>query len=111
MQTFPEARGKWQISTGGGRSAEWNPNGSELIYLTPENKLMSVSLKLGADTLEASAPRVLFTLAAQRVQGPFPFTVTSDGKRFLVRAAHEQELTLEVILNWPALLKGKASSK
>jgi hypothetical protein len=30
--------------------------------MSPENKLMAVSLKPGADSLEASAPRELFAL-------------------------------------------------
>jgi hypothetical protein len=66
---------------------------------------MAVSLKLGADSAEPSAPRELFTVPSDDT--PYsPYDVASDGQRFLVRATTETgSQPLQVILNWPALLK------
>ena len=62
IQAFPEPRGATRISTGGGQYAQWGAGGRELFYVSPDNKLMGVSLKMGADTVEPSAPRELFPL-------------------------------------------------
>jgi len=103
IQAFPEPRGPIPISTGGGQYPAWGAGGHELLYVSPENKLMAVSLKLGANSVEPSTPRVLFSLATVDNEIP-PYDVAPDG-RFLVRATTGQAgQPLTVIVNWPALL-------
>jgi hypothetical protein len=88
---------------GGGNFPEWGAGGQELFYLAPNGKLMSVKLKLGADSVEPSPPRELFSGAGRGYQ------VAPDGKRFLVLAPRESgPPLLQVILNWPELLKKRA---
>jgi eukaryotic-like serine/threonine-protein kinase len=109
VQAFPEPRGKFQISTAGGQYPHWGAGGRELFYVSPDNKLMVVSLKLGADSVEPSAPRELFPLPVADT-GYCPYEATSDGQRFLVRATPKQAgEPLTVIVNWPALLKKGAA--
>jgi len=81
--------------------------------MSPENKLMAVSIKLGADSVEASAPRELFTLPAFDNGLDAPYDVAPDGQRFLVRAIPQQQTAqpLTVIVNWPALLKKGAAAQ
>ena len=108
-QAFPEPRGKFQISTGGGSFPEWSPDGRELFYLSAEGKLMAVGVKRGADSLTASTPRELFGVA-----GPVavqPYTVAPDGRRFLVLTPAGGSQPLEVVVNWPALLKKEVSGE
>ncbi len=64
INSFPEPRGATRISTGGGQYPQWGAGGRELFYVSPDNKLMAVSLKMGADTVEPSTPRELFPLPA-----------------------------------------------
>jgi Tol biopolymer transport system component len=106
IDTFPEPRHKTPISTGGGLYPAWGAGGRELYYVSPDLKLMAVSLKLGADSAEPSAPRELFPLPAVDT-GFTPYDVAPDGQRFLVRATPQQQAAepLTVIVNWPALLK------
>jgi Tol biopolymer transport system component len=109
VDSFPERRHKFRISPDGGQFPEWGPpakEGRELFYVSPEYKLMVTNVKFGQDSLEPSAPRVLFSLSADNSAWS-PFQVTSDGQRFLVRATPEQQGSqpLNVIVNWPALLK------
>jgi hypothetical protein len=69
---------------------------------------MAVSLKLGVDTVEASAARALFTVPWDPVfvGSSSPYEVAPNGQRFLVRAMPESgSQPLHVIVNWPALLK------
>lgn len=104
VQAFPEPRGKFQISTGGGRLPQWGSGGREIFYVTPGYKLMVVSLNLGENSVEASAPRELFQLPSMDLQrGISPYDVAPDGQRFLVNVAPPQLINL--IVNWPALLK------
>jgi hypothetical protein len=110
VQGFPEPRGKFQISTDGGQYPEWSPDGRELYYVSA-GKLMAVALKLGADSVTPSAPHELFTTRA--VVPPYtpPYSVAPDGKRFLVAAPAGGSQPLEVVVNWPALLKQGAAAE
>jgi len=74
--------------------------------MSPGNKLMAVSIKLGADSVEASAARELFLLPAFDNGLDAPYEVATDGQRFLVRATPQQQdaQPLTMIVNWPALL-------
>ncbi len=107
VDTFPKPHRKTPISKDGGTYPQWGADGRELIYLSPDNTLMAVSLNLGADTVEPSAPRELFKLPIMGSSSGSRYEATRDGQRFLVRAAPERGAAqpLTVIVNWPALLK------
>lgn len=110
VAAFPEPRGKVQVSTGGGQYPQWGAGGRELFYLSPDNKLMSVSLKTGANSVDPSAPRELFRLPSIDT-GWCPYDAAADGQRFLVRATPGQAgQPLTVIVNWPALLKKETAT-
>jgi Tol biopolymer transport system component len=115
-QAFPTARGKWQVSTGGGVHPRWRPNGRELFYLVPDGRLMAASLAVGSDgqSLEAGTPVALFTprlasggtiLSPGALARPL-YAVAADG-RFLVNEAAEDTATtpLTIILNWDAEIR------
>jgi hypothetical protein len=71
---------------------------------------MTVSLRIGADGVEPSAPRELFPLPAA-AEDWSPYEATADGQRFLVRATPGQAAQpLTVIVNWPALLRNAATA-
>jgi eukaryotic-like serine/threonine-protein kinase len=111
IDAFPEPRGKKRISTGGGRFPQWGGGGREIFYLSPDDKLMAVSLKLGADTVEPSAPRELFTLPLRTSPIGPTYEASRDGRRFLVLTSPETApRALNVIVNWPALLKKGAAA-
>ncbi len=101
--------GKWQISSGGGQQPLWRRDGKELFYLSSDDKLMSVPVKLNADSVQADAARPLFSLANSilPVNGLVtPYDVTADGKRFVV-ATIEQGKTfpINLVTNWTAALQ------
>lgn len=115
VQAFPEPRGATRISTRGGQYPQWGPGGRELFYVSPENKLMSVNLKLAGDVVQPSAPREMFPLPAEDLDQSnlyCPYEVDPDGRRFLVRAtSHQAAKPLTVIVNWPAVLKRGATGQ
>jgi eukaryotic-like serine/threonine-protein kinase len=108
VQSFPQPRGAHRISTGGGQYPHWGGGGREIIYISPDDKLMSVSLKIGPDSVEASAPRELFPLPGVD-NGTDPYEVSADGQRFLIAAQDLAPQPLHVIVNWPALLRGSSA--
>ena len=109
IDAFPEPRGKKRISISGGRSPQWGGGGRELFYVSPENKLMAVSLKLGADNVDPSAPRELFQLPVRPTAAGATYQASLDGQRFLVLTSSETTpQSLNLIVNWPALLKKPA---
>jgi hypothetical protein len=72
---------------------------------SPRCPMLTVGRKVGADSVQPSAPRELFRLPGDDI-GFSPYEVAPDGQRFLVRATPQQAAQpLTVIVNWPALLK------
>jgi len=112
IQSFPEKHGALQISAGGGQYPQWGPGGHELFYVSPDNKLMSVNLTLGSNSVRPSAPHELFPLPSVDI-GVSPYDVAPDGQRFLVCAPPEKadSQPLTVIVNWPALVKKGAAAR
>jgi hypothetical protein len=107
VQAFPEPREKFPISNGGGMFPQRKSDGRELFYLSTDGKLMSVRLNLGADSLEASVPHALFPLPPD-FAGITPYAVAPDGQRFLTTVTEDRPEPLNVIVNWPSLLKKEA---
>ncbi len=103
VQSFPQPHGARQISTAGGDYPHWAPGGHEIVYVSPGNKMMSVSLKVTADSIEPSVPRELFPLPGVD-NGTDPYEISSDGQRFLMAAQDLAPQPLHVIVNWPVLL-------
>ena len=107
IASFPDARRKLQVTSGGGTFPQWGSNGRELFYLSGDGMLTVVGLKNGADGLEPSSPRPLFPMATNEYTAS-PYDVSPDGKRFLVNQ-EEQTRELDVVVNWPLLLRSQAA--
>jgi Tol biopolymer transport system component len=103
VDSFPERLGPLRISASGGAAPQWGPGGRELFYRSPDGKVMAVSLKPGEGSIEAFPPRELFTLPPSST-----FEVAPDGQRFLVNMSDPAPHSLNVIVNWPALIKQAA---
>jgi hypothetical protein len=105
---FPAAAGKWQVSISGGISPRWRRDGRELYFLSPDHKLMAVTVKGTASGFEVGRPLPLFD-AAVASQFNWPYDVSADGQRFLINiAATQTEQQINVVLNWT---NGLASTK
>jgi eukaryotic-like serine/threonine-protein kinase len=93
---------KRRISPSGGRAPRWRRDGKELLYVAPDDSLVSVPITLGA-TLQAGTGAPLFHVET----GIRNFDVSPDGSRFLVSTPVEKspESPIRVILNWEAALK------
>jgi Tol biopolymer transport system component len=103
IASFPDARRRLQVTSGGGTFPQWGPDGRELFYISGDGMLTVVGLKNVAGGLEPSSPRQLFPLAVPMYTAS-PFEVSPDGKRILVNQA-QPNTQLDVVLNWPLLLR------
>ena len=105
VQPFPEAGGKWQVSTAGGVAPRWRADGQELYFLAPDATMMAVPVTAAGATFAAGTPVALFpsrirgggSLATDRP----PYDVARDG-RFLINqpVADATAAPITLILNW-----------
>jgi Tol biopolymer transport system component len=107
----PPTGERWQVSVAGGAQPRWRADGRALYFLSLSGTLMMVDLDLDSGgPPQISPPRSLFETGLQVMPGLDQFAVSADGKRFLVRRPVETRSALrqqvEVIVNWPGLLKG-----
>ena len=111
VQPFPEAGGKWQLSSAGGAQPRWRRDGKELYYLAPVARLMSVSVAVSRDgkTLDLGVPAPLFRTrlasGAGVTAGRPEYAVAPDG-RFLMNTVVEDTAPspITIVLNWEAAL-------
>jgi Tol biopolymer transport system component len=108
VTSFPDQRGKWQISNNGGTQPRWRGDGKELFYLAPDGKMMA-SVVTTEGRFDARTPLPLFQAnAREQVAGSelVMYDVTRDGQRFLVNTQMEtsHSQSMMVILYWPVVL-------
>jgi Tol biopolymer transport system component len=97
---------RWTVSNGGGLP-RWRSDSGELFYMTPDGRIMSVSIHLGSDGgVEAGQPQMLFQTR------PIPkswnlYDVSPDGQRFLLNIPLEwtSAAPITVVTNWIEKLK------
>jgi hypothetical protein len=88
----------------------WRADGKELVFVVPGGGLWSIEVKTGAN-FESGPPKPLFNPAEARIESTTGgnYTMSNDGKRFLVRVASASTTNevepVHVVLNWPSLLK------
>ena len=106
VQPFPGPGGASPVSINGGQQVRWNPNGKELFYIAPDDRLMSVPIRFTPDgkTLEAGTALTLFVT---NVGSTAPnlnrqqYMVSPNGQSFVMNSMPETAASpITVILNW-----------
>jgi dipeptidyl aminopeptidase/acylaminoacyl peptidase len=104
---FPDAGGKWQVSTAGGTLPRWRGDGREIFYMDPDNTLMAAEVNGQDSAFEVGAVRELFETRPRAMRSSYD--VTADGQRFLINTLEEPAsataLPITLVVNWPALVK------
>ncbi len=105
VSSFPDANGKWQVSSAGGDQPRWRSDGKELFYLSADSKIMAAPVKTGTN-FDAGAPVPLFQANPREMVATselFSYDVSNDGQKFLINTQLKTEATpMSVILNWNA---------
>jgi serine/threonine protein kinase/Tol biopolymer transport system component len=108
VTSFPEPRGKWQVSTGGGEQPRWRGDGKELFYLSSDRKMMAAPVITGAN-FDVGTPAALFQSTPRQpvsTNDQFVYDVSRDGQRFLILTPLKQSESapMSIVLNWTAKL-------
>jgi serine/threonine-protein kinase len=108
LTTFPEVRGKWQVSDGGVETSFWHPAGDRILYIqgghiyeVPVARSPSVSLGQRQVVLEEANTRALLSQMAH---------ILPDGRFLIVRrpqADGESLNIITVVQNWFSEFGGK----
>jgi serine/threonine protein kinase/WD40 repeat protein len=104
ITSFPEGKGKWKVSSGGGAYPAWTGNSKEIFYVSLGEDFYACPLVPKGSELEVGSPQRLFHAPTPGVG--VPFDISSDGKRLLVNQSQEEaQAPLQLVTNWPAELK------
>jgi eukaryotic-like serine/threonine-protein kinase len=118
VRSFPGVNAhRFQISTEGGERPLWSKNGRELFYFLPPGIMMSVPVETGS-SFKAGAPKVLFKGEYFSGYNRTQYSVTPDGRRFLMIRNAAAKLSgapppqqVNVVLNWFEELKKRVPKK
>ncbi|MBP1610283.1 MAG: prkC 10, partial [Acidobacteria bacterium] len=123
---FPDVnKGKWQVSTSGGDSPLWSPDGKELFYRSGD-AAMALSVKTEPGFSLVGIPQILFRgMHVSYNFNPIPlelntWDISSDNKRFLMiksapfpdeKSTTETPRVINIVLNWTEELKQRVPVK
>jgi len=104
VTSFPEGRGKWQVSSSGGEQPRWRGDGKEMFYLSPEAKIMAVPVKAGTE-FDPGVPVALFQATPKETVATseqFIYDVDPSGQRIMVNTQEKNFYTepMTVVLHW-----------
>ena len=106
VQSFPEARQRFQVSSEGGIEPQWRADGRELFFVASEGSLMAVTVAAGT-SIQLGSPRRLFRAMLPASRSPYRrhYAAATDGQQFfVVRAAGDlPPPAINVVLDWRAL--------
>ena len=98
-----ESGARWQVSTTGGGFPHWSDDGREIVYESPQRRIMAVAVESNGAEVTLGSPTTLFALDDDIAT----WDAAGDHERFLLaRIRGRSTEPLRVILNWPALLEG-----
>lgn len=90
VRAFPDAGGKWQISSEGGAYPMWPRKGGQIFFRTDDHHVMSVAYKVNGDTFEHERPRLWTPTQMGHMGFIANYDVAADGKRVLALMEKEQ---------------------
>jgi Tol biopolymer transport system component len=121
VRPFPEVnKERWQLSTSGGDSPLWAPNGRELFYRCSDS-VMAVAVQT-APSFKPGKPEVLFQgkYVPASINDGHPWDISLDGKQFLMmkrpqstgeESGTENPHKINIIVNWFEELKQQVPVK
>ncbi len=94
--------GKWQISAGGGNNPHWPSDGKEVLYSSPDRKLVLAHVSAGGAGVVVDSLSILFDFESKGISGGNLLDASDDGQMFVARVLESRgilaPITLEV--NW-----------
>jgi serine/threonine protein kinase len=106
LAPVPPTGERWQLSTDGGAQGRWRPDDGAVFYLSASGQVMEVAVKKEQPP-QIGRSQVLFETGLEMASNIDQYLPSGDGKRFLLRRPRGGAggVELQVIVNWPTLLK------
>ena len=108
VRPFPGAGTQWQISTDGGIHPLWRADQKEILYESPDAKLVSVDVSASAADFESGSPRALFQMRP-KIAPNRNFDISPDAHQILVNTPAidigDQSSPVILVQNWTSLLR------
>ena len=108
VRPFPGAGTQWQISTDGGIHPLWRADQKEILYESPDAKLVSVDVSASAADFESGSPRALFQMRP-KIAPNRNFDISPDAQQILVNTPAidigDQSSPVILVQNWTSLLR------
>ncbi|HXY11283.1 MAG TPA: protein kinase [Terriglobales bacterium] len=107
VSSFPEAKGKWQVSSGGGHTPRWRRDERELFFCGTDGVLMGAEVTAGKDSFALGAIKPLLDRRVFQNVFSASYDVFPDGQRFILASVKAGALhsPLTLVENWPSELK------
>jgi hypothetical protein len=102
VQDFPDAKGKWQISTTGGLVPRWRADGRELTFQSAAG-IFGVEVASG-ETFSPGTPRLIVPARVKNYRNRAGYALTHDGQRFLVDVEPPAP-PITFLVNWASELQ------
>jgi Tol biopolymer transport system component len=107
VSPFPQAKGKWQVSSTGATTPRWRRDGRELFFCGTDGILMAAEVTARKDSFAVGS---ILPLSERRVFQTFysaTYDVFPDGQRFIMSAIKPEVLhaPLTLITNWTSEMK------
>jgi len=103
------------VSTDGGRTVRWSPNGDEIFFRAPDDHLMAAAVTAKGNSFQADKPRVWSAKRLANVGISPNFDVAPDGKRIVALFDAEEtkpdETHLRILLNVDAELRRQRTNR
>ena len=107
VTAFPEAKGKWQVSSSGATSPRWRSDGRELFFSQIDGILMAAEVTAGKDSFTFASVKPLSDRRVFQNNYSSTYDVFPDGQRFVMTAIKPEGIhaPLTLVTNWRAELK------
>jgi len=89
VRPFPGPGGRWQISSGGGGVPLWSRDGRELIFKTPDFRVMAATYNAKGDSFAAEKPRIWPEVRLREIGSFSTYDLAPDGKRLAAMLADD----------------------
>jgi Tol biopolymer transport system component len=105
LTNFPEPRGKWQVSTQGGREPCWRRDGKALMYMGVDRTLMEAPITFRGDAVEIGTIRPYAKTNSVTLRFGGAYDLAPDGRVLVNSTVGEDARTITLVANWTAGIK------
>jgi serine/threonine protein kinase/Tol biopolymer transport system component len=107
VSSFPQAKGKWQVSFTGGQFPLWRKDGRELFYCTLDGALMEAEITPGKDSFVVGSRKQMFDRRIYQNSLGATYDIFADGQRLIISGVKPQPMhaPLTLVTNWTAELR------